>query len=140
MDVGEGIDHLHEAPQGDHLGEIMRRDEYHRENRCDLGVTGGEPAQNSLPPHNSPKILKYAVVSLVENAEFDQLAAIDCNALRVLPKAHQAETEVGLMALAIAVQCHKRPADFDRNPGADSSVEQSRPDQKAGETYRSHGS
>src|SRR5258707_14118359 len=83
LHIRKSVDRLEEVTQLDQLREVSRRNHYDRKNDGNLGVAQRERAQADLLLHNLPKVSEHVAETLIEEAEFDRLAAVEGNALRM---------------------------------------------------------
>ncbi|MGA3304886.1 MAG: hypothetical protein ABSC26_02645, partial [Stellaceae bacterium] len=127
LHVAEGVDHLHQPAELDRLGKIARCHHHHREDHRQLGIARGEPVQELAPFHDLPVIGEDVAEAAVEHRALGRLAAVERDALGVFAQAHQAVAEIGLKTLLREIQRHQRPADLDREPGAEPGIDQRRP-------------
>src|SRR5207248_6076592 len=116
---GQGILHLtkrrgylHQPAELDLLREIARRRDDEREDDHELLIAAREPGQFLAAADDVPPVQHAMREAVLEDAVFAALAAVERDALGMLAQAHEAEAEIGLVALLVEQQVHERVADL----------------------------
>ena len=108
---------LHQPAELDHLVEIARGRDDERKHDRQLGIAGGEPSQLFAAQDDPPPIADDPVEAGLEVVEFAPLAAVERDVLGILAQPHQAEAEIGLVALLIEARAGSAGG---RSSGSDS--------------------
>src|SRR5262249_2623415 len=107
----KSLGRLHESAQAELAPEYGGWCQNGRYDPRSEPVGGGEVGHPLLPQHDAPPVLYHRLEPLAKAAELVGLAAVERHALGVLAKAHEAESEVGLVSLPIEVQLDQRAAE-----------------------------
>src|SRR5205823_11587204 len=96
--------------------------------RRHLLITVGEPAQFLATNDDVPPIRDDMSETLVEDGALPLLSAVKGDAFGIFTQAHQAEAEIGLVALLVERQPHQRAADPACHEGAKHRIDDRRED------------
>ena len=128
LHTAECRDGLHQTTEGDLACIVARRRHDERKDDGELPVAVHIEVQQLRPPHQPPVVFNDIGKALLEPLCLCHLAAIERDALTVLPHAHHAETEIRLVALLIEIQSDEfSPNQMDED-AANARIEEGQPE------------
>lgn len=124
----EGADSLHETAQLHGTAEIFRCAHDDRYDDGQLSVAVGVEVQQLRLSHEPAEVVHHQLIPLGEGEAFGGLAAVEGDALAVLPDTGHGETEISLVALLVEVQTDEALTNLVGQHCADDGVQQGEPE------------